>query len=45
MQPRDLIGSARRPLGRGQRGQPRQSDPKRAMSADYHAMFHALCRN
>ena len=45
MQPRDLIASARRLLGRGQRGKPRQSDLKRAMSTAYYAMFHALCRN
>lgn len=45
MQPLDLIASARRLLGEGLRGQPRQSDLKRAMSTAYYAMFHALCRN
>ncbi len=45
MQPRDLIASARRLLGRGQKSNPRQSDLKRAMSTAYYAMFHALCRN
>ena len=45
MQPRDLIASARRLLGRGRKGKPRQSDLKRAQSTAYYAMFHALCRN
>ncbi|MCY4007043.1 MAG: hypothetical protein OXE84_09545 [Rhodobacteraceae bacterium] len=45
MQPRALIASARRLLGRGRKGKPRQSDLKRAMSTAYYAMFHALCRN
>lgn len=45
MQPRDLIASAKRLLGRGRKGKPRQSDLKRALSTAYYAMFHALCRN
>ena len=45
MQPLDLIASAERMLGKGQRSNPRQSDLKRAMSTAYYAVFHALCRN
>ena len=45
MQPRDLISSARKLLGEGQVGPPKQSDLKRALSTAYYAMFHALCRN
>ena len=45
MQPRDLIATARQLVGRGKRGQPRQSNLKRALSTAYYAMFHALCRN
>ncbi|MYA87924.1 MAG: hypothetical protein F4X97_05655 [Boseongicola sp. SB0662_bin_57] len=45
MQPRDLISSARKILGDGQVGSPKQSDLKRAMSTAYYAMFHAICRN
>ena len=45
MQPRDLIASAKELLGKGKKGQPRQSDLKRAQSTAYYAMFHALCRN
>ena len=45
MQPLDLIATARRLVGRGRKGQPRQSDLKRALSTAYYAMFHALCRN
>ena len=45
MQPHDLIASARKLLGEGQVGSPRQSDLKRAQSTACYAMFHALCRN
>ena len=45
MQPRDLVASARKLVGKGKIGKPRQSDLKRAMSTAYYAMFHALCRN
>ena len=45
MQPHDLISSARKLLGEGQVGPPKQSDLKRALSTAYFAMFHALCRN
>ncbi len=45
MQPRDLIITARRTVGQGRKGKPRQSDLKRALSTAYYAMFHALCRN
>lgn len=44
MQPRDLVVTARRTVGRGQ-GKPRQSDLKKALSTAYYAMFHALCWN
>lgn len=45
MLPRDLIASARKLVGKGRQGSPRQSDLKRALSTAYYAMFHALCRN
>ena len=45
MLPRNLILSARKLVGKGTQGPPRQSDLKRAMSTAYYAMFHALCRN
>ena len=44
MQPRDLIVSARRTIGKG-RGKPRQADLKRALSSAYYAIFHSLCWN
>ncbi|MXZ50640.1 MAG: hypothetical protein F4Z09_07550 [Rhodobacteraceae bacterium] len=44
MQPRDLVVTARRTVGRGQ-GKPRQSDLTKALSTAYYAMFHALCWN
>ena len=45
MRPLDLTDSARKLLGKGQMGPPRQSDLKRALSTAYYAMFHALCWN
>lgn len=45
MQPRNLISTARRLVGKGRLGQPRQTDLKRALSTAYYAMFHALCLN
>ena len=45
MQPLDLTDSARKLLGEGQKGPPKQSDLKRALSTAYYAMFHALCWN
>ena len=45
MQPPDLIATARRLVGQGRKGQPRQADLKRALSTAYYAMFHAMCRN
>ncbi len=45
MRPRDLIASAKKLVGEGQVGSPKQSDLKRALSTAYYAMFHALCWN
>lgn len=45
MQPRDLIVTAKRLVGRHRTGKPRQADLKRALSTAYFAMFHAVCRN
>ena len=42
MSPPDLVKTGRRLLGG--RGRPRQSDLKKATSAAYYAMFHALCK-
>lgn len=43
MLPLDLIKTARRLAEKPGRGQPRQSDLKRAVSTAYYALFHALC--
>ena len=43
MLPRELIRTARRLIESPGRGQPRQSDLKRAVSTAYYALFHALC--
>ena len=45
MRPLDLIATAKRLVGKGRKGPPRQSDLRRAQSTAYYAMFHALCRN
>lgn len=44
MLPHELIKTARRLTESLGRGQPRQSDLKRAVSTAYYALFHALCR-
>ena len=43
MDPLDLVKTGRRLLG-GRAGRPPQSDLKRAASAAYYAVFHALCK-
>lgn len=47
MNPYDLIRIARHLATggvSGDRGRPRQADLRRAISAAYYALFHALCR-
>ena len=42
---KDLLETARQLLGAGQqRGRPRQTNLRRAISTAYYAVFHALCR-
>ena len=43
MLPLELIKTARRLAQTPGRGQPRQSDLRRALSTAYYALFHALC--
>lgn len=45
MRPLDLAATARRLVGNGRKGPPRQSDLRRALSTAHYAMFRALCRN
>ena len=43
MRPGHLIGHAKRTVKHGGASRPRQTELKRAVSAAYYALFHALC--
>lgn len=44
LEPLDFVATARR-LARTGRRKPRISDLRRAVSSDYYALFHTICRN